>query len=187
MSVGIRVFEMAAVGRLSIRPSRLASEDLPELDSPQMARRSGRARRCCVRRRARTAGNSFEPGGIVLSSMACASFSSVTIRPVSGWSDTTGTRLELQTFGLAGCQELSSGVDAHYRSVRVRSDPCLRELTQSDQHATRAAGSVARHFFVTSALPLGAGAASRLGAAAGAGGPTGAAAGVTLIAGFGTP
>jgi hypothetical protein len=179
------VFEMAAVGRLSIRPSRLASDDLPELDSPQMARRSGRARRCCVRRSARTAGNSFEPGEIVLSSMVRASFSSATIRPVSGWSDTTGTRLELQTFGLAGCQELSSGVDARYRSGRFRSDPCLRDLTQGDQHTTRAAGSVARHFFVTSALPLGAGAgaASRFGAA----GAGAAAAGVTLIAGFGTP
>src|SRR5882672_7083854 len=91
MSVGIRVFEIAAVGKLSIRPSRLASEDLPELDSPQMARRSGRSRRCCVRRNARTAGNSFEPGGIALSSMFRASFSSARIRPVSGWSDTTGT------------------------------------------------------------------------------------------------
>src|SRR5215470_6546192 len=123
MSVGIRVFEMAAVGRLSIRPNRLASEDLPELDSPQMARRNGLTRRCCVRRRARTAGNSFEPGGIVLSSMARASFSSATIRPVSGWSDTTRTRLELQTFGLAGCQELSSGLDARNLSGRFRSDP----------------------------------------------------------------
>src|SRR5262245_61242261 len=86
----MRVFEMAAVGRLSIRPSRLASEDLPELDSPQMARRSGRSRRCCVRRSARTAGNSFEPGRIALSSILRASFNSATIRLVRGWSDTTG-------------------------------------------------------------------------------------------------
>src|SRR5207237_237761 len=86
---------MAAVGRLSIRPSKLASEDLPELDSPQMARRNGRSRRCCVRRSARTAEESFEPGGIALSNMLRASVSSATIRPVSGWSDTTSTSLGL--------------------------------------------------------------------------------------------
>jgi hypothetical protein len=53
--------------------------------------------------------------------MARASFSSATIRLVSGWSDTTRTRLELQTSGLAGCQKLSSGLDARYvRSARDR-------------------------------------------------------------------
>src|SRR5262245_36733839 len=87
----MRVFEIAAVGRLSILPSRLAREDLPELTSPQMARRSGRSRRRPMRCKARMPGNSFDPGEIALSSRFRACLSSATILPVSGWSDSTDT------------------------------------------------------------------------------------------------
>src|SRR5215813_8481084 len=84
----MRVFEIAAVGRLSIPPSRFASEDLPELYSPQIARRSGRLRRCSMRMSARTAGNSLDVGESARSSLLRASFNSARIRLVSGWSDT---------------------------------------------------------------------------------------------------
>src|SRR5947209_8676625 len=85
----MRVFEIAAVGRLSIPPSRFASEDLPELYSQQIARRSGRLSRCSMRINARTAGNNLDPGESACSSLLRASLNSATIRLVSGWSDTT--------------------------------------------------------------------------------------------------
>src|SRR5262245_56638727 len=143
----MRVFEMAAVGRLSIRPSRLASEDLPELDSPQTARRSGRSSRCCVRLSARTAGNSFEPGGIALSNMLRASVSSATIRPVSGWSDTMRTSFWGTSLGLS----FASVSNYQGKATRAMADVAFAPLrcskkTERDRHArctaTCAAGSV---------------------------------------------
>ena len=103
MSVGIRVFEMAAVGRLSIRPSRLASEDLPELDSPADGEGAAAwSRRCmCACRRARP-GTALSRAEWPFPAWLRAACSSATIRPVSAvvrhdgyqfW----GTSLELQT------------------------------------------------------------------------------------------
>src|SRR5262245_41171984 len=50
----MRVLATTAVGRLSLRSNRLASEDLPELNSPAMATRNGRASRASRRPKART-------------------------------------------------------------------------------------------------------------------------------------
>src|SRR5262245_8442428 len=94
----MRVFEIAAVGRLSIPPSKFAREDLPELYSPQIARRSGRLRRCSMRMNARTAGNSLDLGESALSSLLRASCNSATIRLVSGWSDTLDTSAPFPKF-----------------------------------------------------------------------------------------
>ena len=64
----MRVFEITAVGRLSTPASKLASEDLPELNSPMMAIRSGRSKRRSMRSNARVAGISNGPAEVALSS-----------------------------------------------------------------------------------------------------------------------
>ena len=87
----MRVFEITAVGKLSILASRFASEDFPELNSPVIARRSGRSKRRSVRRNARIVGASADPGEITVSSLRLACFSSATILLVGSCSDARGS------------------------------------------------------------------------------------------------